>query len=120
MLPEKLEIVVLLGNNFTISDPYSLFVDFWKNKSILIKSAELKTFNSQNNEILYEIEAIFDFISDETFNITYGCSSPFTLTLASKNSWDLYWVDCEAILIHTLQEGTTEFSLTTELRPING
>jgi hypothetical protein len=119
-LPRKLDVVVVLGDNLVISDIYSLSLNFQEGKSIVMKSAELKTTISHEYGFQYSVNAVFDFISDIEFDITYGCSSPFDLELVSDEIWQLVIVDCEALLIHTLPAGTTEFSLSGELMIKNG
>jgi hypothetical protein len=119
-LPGELDVVVVLGDDFVTSSIYLLTLDFKEGKSIILKSAELKTVISHEYGSQYSINAVFDFVSDIEFDITYGCSSPFDLKLVSSEIWQLGLVDCEALITHTLPAGTTEFSLSAELSPKNG
>jgi hypothetical protein len=119
-LPGEFDLVVVLGDDFVSSSIYSLSLDFKEGKSIVMKSAELKKTISHEYGFQYSINAVFDFISDIEFDITYGCSSPFDLKLVSNDIWQLVIVDCEALLTHTLPAGTTELSLSAELRVKNG
>lgn len=46
-------------------------------KSIEIKSVELYDVSIGWSPLSYKVDIVFDFISNEDFDITYGCSSPF-------------------------------------------
>lgn len=104
----------LVNLNVT-SQPYTLKINSAGYESITITQASLSNFTQQDGSTGYYIKTTFNLLSYKPFNVTYGCSSPFTVSLVNTSNWYLVHVDCQALLTHYLPAGTSTYSLSYQL-----
>lgn len=130
--------IVPKNGNSTISTPFNLSFNVFSNEfnvnsqyynllvtnsselqaSLMITHASLNNFTKQDGSTGFNINTTFSLTSNHSFNVTYGCSSPFTMELVNFSTWTLAYIDCAIVLTHYLPTGTSEYSLLYQLIPV--
>lgn len=87
--------------------------------SMTMTNASLDKVTNQDGLTSYYINTSFYLFSNQSFNVTYGCTSPFTMKLVNS-SWSLNSLDCLTVLTHYIPSGISEYSLTYLLINPNG
>ena len=115
--PYSLSISVFMQNysNLTIQSSRYIVSFPFRNLSLTIDSVQLQNETYPDNNVGYSIMANVDFFTENSINLTYGCSSPFRLQILTTNTWNLTHIDCTLFMIHYIAIGPSKYYLLYDL-----